>query len=113
MEKNLSVGAKCMLYHCDDMFYLVIATIVMRNMIVEEHTGNKERESENFYDVGDEQSIMARSEDEANSSNDSDPITNAVGNFDLSSVRDSTMKYTIVQALLVLTPFGCQLLINV
>ena len=85
-EIFLSVGAKCMLHHRDDRFYQAIAAIVMHNMMVEERVGNEERESENFYDVDDEQSIMASNEDEADSSNDSDLVTNTGGNYDPSSV---------------------------
>ncbi len=99
-KKILSVGVKCMLYHREDMFYLAIATIVMHNMMVEERVRNEERESDNFYDIGDEQSVMASIEDDANNSEDSadgSPVVNTVGSFDLSNVRDSTMKYTIVQ----------------
>ena len=98
------VGVKCMLYHREDMFYLAIATIVMHNMMVEEHVHNEERESENFYDVGDDQSAIVTSEDDSDSSENShnssvndSPATNIVGNYDLSNVRESSMKYAIVQ----------------
>lgn len=94
---KLSFGVKCILDHLENMFYSAVATIVMHNMMVEERIGNEERESKNFYDVGDKQSIMASSEDEANSSNEGDQVDNTLGNFDLSSVRESTMKYTIVK----------------
>jgi hypothetical protein len=103
-KKFLSVGVKCMLYHREDMFYLAIATIVMHNMMVEERVRNEERESENFYDVGEEQSVLVSSDDEADSSRDSGDsstdgslVINTVGNFDMTDVRDSSVKYTIVQ----------------
>jgi hypothetical protein len=93
-----------MLYHREDMFYLAIATIVMHNMMVEERVRNEERESENFYDVGEEQSVLVSSDDEADSSRDSGDsstdgslVINTVGNFDMTDVRDSSVKYTIVQ----------------
>ena len=103
-KKFLSVGVKCMLYHREDMFYLAIATIVMHNMMVEERVHNEERESENFYDIGDDQSSIITSEDDSDSTENShdssvndSPDANIVGNFDLSNVRDSSMKYAIVQ----------------
>ena len=74
------------------------------NMMVEERVRNEERESENFYDLGEEQSVMVTSEDDADSSKDSGDsstdgslVINTVGNFDMSDVRDSSVKYTIVQ----------------
>ena len=70
-KKFLSVGVKCMLYHRDDMLYLAIATIVMHNMMVEERVHNEERESENFYDIGDDQSSILISEDDSDSSENS------------------------------------------
>jgi len=98
-KKFLSVGSKCFLYHQEDMFYLVTASIVMHNMMVHERIGSEERESENFYDIGDMQSNDCDS-DEDNGSNDdrtSDLNQSAIGDFDKSNVRDNVLKYAIVQ----------------
>lgn len=98
-KKFLSIGTKCLLYHREDMFYLVTASIVMHNMMVHERIGMDERDSENFYDIGDLQLEELSSEDYDDNSDESTPVSihNAVGNFDMSNVRDSMLKYSIIQ----------------
>ena len=68
--------------------------------MVQEHVGNNEIESENFYDVGNMQSESASTNtDYEDDSNKSTPKNNhvAVGSFDMSNVRDNNLKYSIVQ----------------
>ena len=48
-KKFLSGGTKSVLYHREDMFYLVTATILMHNMMVEERIRCDEIESEENY----------------------------------------------------------------
>ena len=83
------------------MFYLVTAAIVMHNMMVHERIAFDERESESFYDIGDEQldvSITEHDNDDENSEEGSSvSVQNVVGNFDMSNVKDSTMKYKFIQ----------------
>ena len=83
----------------EDMFYLVTASIVMHNMMVHERIGMDERDSENFYDIGDLQLEESSCEDYDDNSDESTPVSihNAVGNFDMSNVRDSMLKYSIIQ----------------
>ncbi len=99
-KKFLSIGTKSVLYHREDMFYLVTATILMHNMMVEVRVDNNKDETENFYDVGDvnindsclEEEESVGSDDSAESN-----LSTAVGNYDLSHVRDSRLKYAIIQ----------------
>ncbi len=44
--KFLSIGLRVSLHHREDIFYLVRATIIMHNMIVEDHKRSSDRESE-------------------------------------------------------------------
>ena len=98
-KKFLSVGSKCVLYHREDMFYLVTASIVMHNMMVHERIGNEENESETFYDIGDIQSNVCDSDDEDGSRNDRTPEANqnVFADFDMSNMNDNVLKYAIVQ----------------
>ena len=50
-KKFLSIGTKSVLYHREDMFYLVTATIVMHNMMVKEQIDDEEVEDGSFYDT--------------------------------------------------------------
>jgi hypothetical protein len=52
-KKFLSIGTKWVLYHQENMLYLVTATIVMDNMMVEERVRNDQVDNENFYDIDD------------------------------------------------------------
>jgi len=80
------------------MFYLVTATIVMHNMMVEVRVDNDEVDNENFYDIGDCHFHQTCLEDESGSEDSFESnVSMAVGNFDLSHVRDSTLKYSIIQ----------------
>ena len=98
-KKFLSIGTKCLLYHREDMFYLVTAAIVMHNMMVHERIRNDERESENFYDVSDVHSNDCDSDEDNGSTDDrtSDLNQNVVGDFDKMNMRDNVWKYAIVQ----------------
>ena len=98
-KKFLSVGSKCVLYHREDMFYLVTASIVMHNMMVYERIGNEENKSETFYDIGDIQSNVCDSDDEDGSRNDRTPEANqnVFADFDMSNMNDNVLKYAIVQ----------------
>jgi hypothetical protein len=68
-------------------------------MMVHEQIGMDERDSENFYDIGDFQLEESSCEDYDDHSDESTPVSihNAVGNFDMSNVRDSMLKYSIIQ----------------
>ncbi len=81
------------------MFYLVTAPIVMHNMMVEVRVNNDEVDNGNFYDIGDCHFDRTCSEEESVGSEDSveSNVSMAVGNFDLSNVHDSTLKYSIIQ----------------
>ena len=98
-KKFLSIETKSVLYHREDMFYLVTATIVMHNMTVKVRVDNNEVDNENFYDIGDCHFDQTCSEEELVGSEDSveNNVIMAVGNFDLSNVCDSTLKYSIIQ----------------
>ena len=81
------------------MFYLVTATIIMHNMIGEERVRNDQMDNENFYDIGDGPFKQSSSNEDSVSSQSSianSEIT-AGRNFDLSNLRDSTLKYLIIQ----------------
>jgi hypothetical protein len=98
-KKFLSIGTKSVLYQREDMFYLVTATIVMHNMMVEERVRNDEVDNKNFYDIGDGPFKQSSSDEDSVSSQSSieNSESMAVGNFDLSNVCDSTLKYSIIQ----------------
>ena len=98
--KFLALTHPINLHHRDDIYYLVMATILLHNMMVEVRVDNNEDETENFYDVGDvnindsclEEEESVGSDDSAESN-----LSTAVGNYDLSHVRDSRLKYAIIQ----------------
>ncbi len=70
-------GLRVSLYHCKDIFYPVRATIIMHNMMVEEHIRSSDRESEEFYEVCDD-----ASDDNDSDDNESIQSTSDVDNIE-------------------------------
>ena len=81
------------------MFCLVTATIVMHNMMVKVRVSNEEMGNESFYDIGDCHFEQTSLEEEVVGSEGSveSSVNMAVGQFDMSNVCDSIMKYSIIQ----------------
>ena len=81
------------------MFYLVTATIIMHNMMVKERVRNYQVDNKNFYGISDGLFKQSSSDEDSVSSQSSieNSESTAVGNFDLSNVHHSTLKYLIIQ----------------
>jgi hypothetical protein len=94
-EEILSVGTQTWLYICEDIFYLVTATIVLQNMMVEVRINKDETESVDFFDQA---GTHHESDCDDNVCGDCSVVdTSVVGNFDTSSCRENILKYRIVQ----------------
>ena len=88
------------MYHRDDMFYLITATIVMHNMMVEEWIGYDEIENDSYYDVVDNFQSCSSNGDSITDDESGTGIgsnNEIVGEFDISNVADSVIKYKIFQ----------------
>jgi hypothetical protein len=91
-------GNKTWLYKCEDLFYLVTATIVLHNMMVEVRIKIYKMESVDLYNHVNMQCEL-NSDDEVDSSEDGDSNVAevTVGNFDMSCARGNILKYRILQ----------------
>ncbi len=49
--KFLVLSHPIKLHHRDDIYYIVLATILLHNMMVEEHIRNDDTEDSLFYDI--------------------------------------------------------------
>jgi hypothetical protein len=86
-KKFHSVGKSVTYHERDDIFYLVKATIVMHNMMVEARIENGEVEDDTLYETGQGRDINVSSE--AN--------TIAVEGYNVNFGRDNVDKYTMIQ----------------
>ena len=86
------------MYKHEDIINLVAATIVLHNMMVKVRINNNETDSLDFYNHV-KSLCGVNGEDDIDSSEDdvSNVAKAPVGNFDMSSKRDHTLKYRIVQ----------------
>jgi hypothetical protein len=97
-KKFLSVGTKTMLHKRDDILFLVTATIVMHNMMVEERMSKDGMESDSFYEVSQMTSdTNSHDNDSASENMDGGDDVNVVGNFEITYVRENILKYKIIQ----------------
>jgi hypothetical protein len=100
-KKFLLVGKGTMLHHRDDIFYLVKATIVRHNMMVDVRTDDMEMESDHYYKVPQEVDdvIMATDHEISvkESPGDCEPTETVFGPFNLSDSCDNQLKYNIIQ----------------
>lgn len=81
-----------MVHKYEDIFYLVTATMVMINMMVEERIGNDEKESHGFYFVNFERDLNHLHENNITENSDSTENEATVGNFVTTCMSKSILK---------------------
>jgi hypothetical protein len=84
-KKFLSVGKSVTYHERDGIFYLVKATIVLHNMMVQVRIENDDLESDISYETGQDTEVS------------SEHSNIVVGGYDATSGRDNVDKYTMIQ----------------
>ena len=86
-KKFMSVGKSCTLHKRDDIFYLVLATIVMHNMMVEARINEDEVEDEGHYEIGEDNSGSTASSTSNRSSHVAQPTMDNVQRYNAAQRR--------------------------
>ena len=93
-KKFLSVGNRVTLHERDDIFYLVKATIVMHNMMVEARIERDEVESEAFYEVP-TSNVPASASGSSSDNGSTNNSSSRMMEYDPNNRRDNIDKCTV------------------